>query len=136
MNKGNKMKLITTLFLILTSTSAFSSLKYAESCSFNEVEGKKIVKSYGRVLKQCFNKNILPETYETSVSNNCSNTHVAGVREEIFSGYQIKECISKASLGEIYSTDRNGSCTRGYSTDGVLVFDDYVMPSKICTRYF
>jgi hypothetical protein len=138
MNKGNKMKLITTLFLILTSTAvlAYPEMSISQRCGYGQVEGKKIFKSYGRVARECFNKNSVPETYETSDDSKCTKSHVAGPRSSYSKGYVTKSCVSRLSLGETYYTDKNTSCSKGYSSDGVSLWTEFDYPAKVCVRYF
>ena len=127
-------KLLTTLlvFISFTAMTHASSLS-AENCTFSQVEGKKLFKSYGRTMKECFNKNFLPESYETSTYNKCVSSHAPTSYNFYSNAYISKVCIKKDSLDEIYLVNKSEKCSDNYSTDNVVTYDG-LQDLKVCVR--
>ena len=131
------MKLILTLFLVLTSSQILANADKVNSqrCSFNQAEGKQELSIHGIVIRECFNNPQRVESYETTLGVSCSRYHVIGQRKAADESYIVTECLNKKNLGETYYKDAYlGKCAKGYSASNYFIWSEFDYPAVACTR--
>ncbi len=128
-----KAFLILLALITITTTYARPIGHYAKYCGSHYIEGKKIERSSGRVVRHCLKKPNLGEFYETSTDTYCADGFVPGVW--IFSmrdGLDYKECIKKTSIEKDYLTSVFEVCTSGFKDSGRRLQNAGDYETKIC----